>query len=242
MSATRIIALGAFALLTASIVLTAASVHAADPTPSPAAAPTPSATTQPAQPAPTTQPAQPAPQPTTSKPDAASTQPAKKRVYVDEDYDFRIPAPEGWTRGSTSGVTVAGNLCRVWGADPESGILVFRSPSIESQTPLQIADATTEAMQTRAQAEVYEQAVTTIGGKKAAVMLFVGRGTSSGVTGQGNVRVAQYMVVIPRVDDMLVVMLITPEELLETHRADFENMLEGMKVGGAQTEAQKRDA
>jgi hypothetical protein len=57
------------------------------------------------------------------------------RTYVDEDYGFSLEAPGGWERANPSGISVPGEVCRVWSPDGTATIVVFMQHPNKAFTP-----------------------------------------------------------------------------------------------------------
>jgi len=158
---------------------------------------------------------------------------------VDEDYEFQIDAPDGWFRVNPRNITVAGHLCRAWTAGDSSSILVYRHKDNEVHIPLTLVDRTAEAMMTARKVDIIEQEVRSVDGKQAGWLVMEGDGNGGSIDGFGNIRTMQHMVAIPRVNDTLILMFVTPAKDYGKYQPVFEKMIESLKVGGEQTAAQQ---
>ncbi|HRX84957.1 MAG TPA: hypothetical protein P5572_08060 [Phycisphaerae bacterium] len=212
----------------AAMVLAAmisATAYADEPTPS-----TPSPTPQ-------ASPGDKAPHATSTVKDEDAPKP--HRVYVDEDYDLQVAAPEGWERANPARFGSAGVLLRVWTPGSETAIMLYRVPAPEPQIPLTVLDQTAESLATNRNAAIIEQDVRKVAGMQAAWLVATGPGNGGAIVGQGVIPTTQHMVAIPRKGDTIVFMLGTPESKYATYRPVFEKMIESLKLGGEQTDAQK---
>lgn len=160
-------------------------------------------------------------------------------MYVDEDYDFQIKVPEGWFRADPKNYRSAGELCRVWTPGQMTSIMVYRYVDKTVHLPISLLDQTAESFTTQRNAEVLEQEVRKVSGKQAAWLVVVGNGNGGAIDGKGNIRTTQHMVAIPRVDDVIVLMFVAPEEDVPKYHPAFEKLLESIKVDGEQTQAQQ---
>jgi hypothetical protein len=174
--------------------------------------------------------------------DADTAPELQGRVYVDEDYDFKVGAPDGWVRANPKNFSVAGELCRVWTPGSETAIMVYRVVSEEPFLPLGLLDQTAELMVEKRHATVLEQEIRTISGKQAAWLVLSGPGNGGAIEGQGLITTVQHMVAVPRKNDTLIFMMGTPEKNYPKYRPVFDKLVDSLEIGGAQNEAQQADS
>jgi len=205
----------------------------------PASSPSPSATPAPAKPDSDGE-SKPGPGKPVAPPAPEEIAPELKgRVYVDEDYQFKVHVPDGWYRANPKNYSAAGELCRVWTPGSESAIMVYRVPTEEPFMPLALLDQTAESMVTKRHAAVLEQEVRTICGKQAIWLIVSGPGNGGAIEGQGMITTIQHMVAFPRAEDAVIFMLGTPEKDFAEIRKVYEKMIDSVEIGGEQTDAQK---
>lgn len=161
------------------------------------------------------------------------------RIYVDEDYDFRVAAPgPDWERYDPAYLNVPGEVCRAWTPDGTTTISVFIQ---EPGLPVHPRDLLTQSMIDfeGLDSEIVEQEVQDIAGMRAMSLVVAGPGTGSALTGEGSVRTWQHWAAIPREEDVVVLLLNAPDGDFQRYRSAFLEMLDSLEVGGSQTEQQK---
>jgi hypothetical protein len=212
--------------------ITGTQAHAQAPQPAPAAQPP--AATAPAPPAATmpTPPTEPPPQAGIPAPGIGGTGPAA--------FGFSFTAPQGWTQATdTSSINVPGEVCCAWSPDGTSTLTVFRQRPKGAVSPRVLLDASTKAFQTSLGATVDEQAVRDVGGMRAMWMIITGKGTGAAIDGKGTVPTSQHWVAIPRSNDVLIFLLIAPQDKFATYDGALQQALASIQLTGQQTAAQK---
>lgn len=169
---------------------------------------------------------------------AADPAPAP-RVYVDEDYDFRLTPPPGWQRASPARVSVPGEVCRVWTPDGTTSITAFIQKPGKAMNPWALLDGSVRGLE-KAGSQVVEREVRTVAGMRAMWLVTEGDGTGGAMIGKGAVRTRQHWVAVPREADVLVLLLIAPADSWPISDTAFQAMLDTLQVGGRQTDAQRR--
>jgi hypothetical protein len=208
--------------------------------PMPAVSPAPSASPVPARATPSPTP-MPAADPRAAMRGSAYL-PPKNRVYIDEDYDLRVAVPDDWYRANSTNYKVGGELLRVWTPGDETTIMLYRFVGKEPMLPLTLLDATADSMSSKRGAEILEQEVRKVSGKQAAWLVMAGDGNGGAIDGSGNIRTLQHMVAVPRAKDTVILMFVTSEmEFKKCHPAYLE-LLEKIKIGGWQNEAQQQSS
>jgi hypothetical protein len=169
----------------------------------------------------------------------AAAQEKPKRTYVDEDYGFKVASPGNWQRASPSGISVPGEVCRVWSPGQTSTIVIFMQKPNQAVSPRYVLDASAKAMKTSLGSNIQEQEVKEVAGMRAMWLLVTGKGTGGALDGKGNVRTSQRWVAIPREKDIIVLLLTAPEAEFKHADEVFQAMLKTLEVTGKQTAEQK---
>ncbi len=169
----------------------------------------------------------------------AASEPTATRTYVDEDYDFKVAAPATWKRANPAGVTVPGELCRVWSHGAGSTIVVFVQKPNRALSPRLLLDISVKPMKEKLGCEVPEQAVKTFAGMKAMSMVVTGKGTGGALDGKGSVPTSQHWVAVPREKDIICLLLTAPEADFRSAEQVFQAVLKTFQAGGSQTREQK---
>jgi len=165
----------------------------------------------------------------------------KPRVYVDEDYQVKVTAPLGWYRNDPRNYRAAGEIIRAWTPGGEPLILLYINRPQEPALPLALLDVTAKSASEGMNADIIEQEIRTVSGKKAAWLVYSGPGNGGSITGTGNILTTQHLVAVPRVTDTVVAMLAAPEKDYPTYRPVFEKFIESLEIGGRQNDAQSAD-
>ncbi|MFY9821849.1 MAG: hypothetical protein WAM82_10735 [Thermoanaerobaculia bacterium] len=169
---------------------------------------------------------------------AQPKEPAVRR-YVDEDYDFQLSPPPGWSRFDPAGLSVPGEICRGWTPDGTTTISVFIQKPDTAFHPRQLLDTSIAALKQRG-AVIKEQEVRKVAGLQAMWLVAVGAGTGGALTGKGSVRTYQHWVAIPRERNVLVLLLTGPASAFPAADAAFKTVLDTLHAGGRQTAEQQR--
>jgi len=169
---------------------------------------------------------------------AAAQQPAK-RIYVDEDYGFKLAAPGDWQRASPNGATVPGEICRVWSSGQSATVVIFMQKPNQAVSPRLVLDESAKAMKTSLGCDIQEQQVKDVAGMRAMWLVVTGNGTGAALDGKGGVRTSQHWVAIPRERALIVLLLTAPEAEFKSAQEVFQAMLETLEVTGKQTAEQK---
>jgi hypothetical protein len=158
------------------------------------------------------------------------------RVYVDEDYGFKVTAPASWPRWNPAQTAVPGEICRAWSSDGWTGIYISVQHTGQAIDPQTFLNARALAVLTDLGAEIDKRQVRKVAGMQAAYLAYSGKGTAFGVDGRGDAHPTQHWVAIPRAKDILHLMLVTPEVHCESAEEVFEAMLKTLELTGTQTE------
>ena len=169
----------------------------------------------------------------------AASEQTPTRTYVDEDYDFKVAAPTTWKRANPAGVSVPGDVCRVWSDGTSSTIVVFVQKPNRAFSPRFLLDISVKPMKEKLRCDVREQAVKTVAGMQAMSMVVTGKGTGGALDGEGNVPTSQHWVAVPREKDIICFLLTVPEADFRSAENVFQAMLKTLQVGGSQTQEQK---
>lgn len=208
------------------------------PPPQPAPAEPPAQTAPPAPPA---MPTPPAPQ---SPPPAETTPPAVPAPAAGGTgtaaFGFTFTAPAGWTQAKdTSTISVPGEVCCAWSPDGTSTLTVFRQKPPKPVNPRGFLTASVKAFQTSLGATVEQQDVRDVGGMRAMWMVVTGKGNGAAIDGKGTVPTSQHWVAIPRSDDVLIFLLIAPQEKFAAYDTALQQALGTLQLSGTQTAMQK---
>jgi hypothetical protein len=170
---------------------------------------------------------------------AEPEEPPPRATYVDEDYDLRVDAPPpSWQRYDPALLSVPGEVVRVWSPDGITTISVFvQKPGypLHPRTLLSQSVAAVEPLASR----IAQQEVREVAGLQAMWLVIAGPGTGAALTGAGDVETWQHWVAIPRLEDVVVLLLNAPGEGFEGAQSVFNEMLASLEVGGSQTEIQR---
>ncbi len=165
---------------------------------------------------------------------------SKAKVYVDDDYGFRVTYPGGgWERGTVGAVAVPGELCRCWSKEGIRTINVFRQNPGKAFTPRFLVDESAKSMETQLGVQVKQKEVRTVGGMKAMWLVLTGKGTGGAIDGQGSVQTSQHWVAIPREKDVIVLLLTTADTNFAEDEKTFDAMLKTLEISGKQTDEQR---
>lgn len=164
---------------------------------------------------------------------------AASRVYVDEDYDFRLTPPPGWQRGNPARITVPGEVCRVWTPDGTTSIVAFVQKPGKAMHPRTLLEASAQTVE-KAGSEIVEQEVRSVAGMQAMSLVLEGDGTGGAVVAKGAVRTRQHWFAVPRETDVVVLLLTTPADGWTITQTAFQAMLDTLHLGGRQTGEQRQ--
>lgn len=169
---------------------------------------------------------------------AQPKEPAARR-YVDEDYDFQLSPPPGWSRFDPASLSVPGEICRGWTPDGTTTITAFIQKSDTAFHPRQLLDNSVAALK-QSGAVIKEQEVRKLAGMQAMWLIGEGDGTGGALTGKGPVRTYQHWVAIPRERNVLVLLLTGPASGFPAADAAFKTMLDTLHLDGRQTAEQQK--
>ena len=170
---------------------------------------------------------------------AAKPAPAADRLYVDEDYNFRVASPSGWARTNPAGIALPGEVIRAWSPDGSMWIAIYRLVPNGPVSPRGMTTTSADALKNSLGAEIASQEVRDLAGMKVMWIVANGKGTGTALDGKGTVATSQHWVGIPRSDDVLVFLLTAPQASFPQADRTFEDMLRTLQVGGTQTEGQR---
>lgn len=165
--------------------------------------------------------------------------PAADRLYVDEDYNFRVAAPSGWARTNPAGIAVPGEIIRAWSPDGTAWVAIYRLVPNGPVSPRGMTTTSADALKNSLGAEIAVQEVRDLAGMKVMWIVANGKGTGSALDGKGTVPTSQHWVAVPRADDVLVFLHTAPQSAFPQTDRVFEDMLRTLQVGGTQTEGQR---
>jgi hypothetical protein len=186
------------------------------------------------------QPAQQQPAQGQAQPAPAPAAPAADRLYVDEDYNFRLASPSGWPRTNPAALALPGEVIRAWSPDGTAWVAIYRLvPPSGPVSPRGMTTHNADALKNSLGAEIAVQEVRDLAGMKAMWVIANGKGTGSALDGKGTVPTSQHWVAVPRSDDVLVFLLTAPQSAFGQVDRVFEDMLRTLQVGGTQTEGQR---
>jgi hypothetical protein len=169
---------------------------------------------------------------------AQPKEPAVRR-YVDEDYDFQLSPPPGWSRFDPAGLSVPGEICRGWTPDGTTTITVFIQKPDTAFHPRRLLDISIAALKQRG-AVIKEQEVRKVAGMQAMWLVAAGDGTGGALTGTGSIRTYQHWVALPRERNVLVLLLTGPASGFPAADVAFKTMLGTLQVSGRQTAEQQK--
>ncbi|HYH44728.1 MAG TPA: hypothetical protein VEG34_03520, partial [Thermoanaerobaculia bacterium] len=162
------------------------------------------------------------------------------RLYVDEDYNFRLASPSGWPRTNPAALALPGEVIRAWSPDGTAWVAIYRLvPPSGPVSPRGMTTHNADALKNSLGAEIAVQEVRDLAGMKAMWVIANGKGTGSALDGKGTVPTSQHWVAVPRSDDVLVFLLTAPQSAFSQVDRVFEDMLRTLQVGGTQTEGQR---
>jgi len=155
-------------------------------------------------------------------------------------FGFSFTAPTGWTQATdTSTISVPGEVCCAWSPDGTSTLTVFRQKPPKPVNPRAFLTGSVKAFQTSLGATVEQQEVRDVGGMRAMWMVVTGKGNGAAIDGKGTVPTSQHWVAIPRSTDVLIFLLIAPQEKFAAYDTALQQSLGTLQVSGTQTAAQK---
>lgn len=176
------------------------------------------------------------------------------RRFADEEMGLAIDYPPSpWIRGGheLGGFLVPGYSLRIWSApssvgatdDGESSyanrLALFLQFPGRAYAPQELIDISVPALTSRLGAQVVEQDVRQIAGKKAMWLLVEGKSkTGSAITNSGELQTRQLWVAIPRMHNgnhnIVAFLLNCPAADYQERLAQFQSMLESMEIEGEQ--------
>lgn len=162
-------------------------------------------------------------------------------AYVDQDYDFQVSPPTGWSGLSPATLSVPGEVRRAWTSDGTATISIFIQKVGTAAHPRTILDSSASSLKGIG-AVVKEQELRSVAGMQAMWLVVEGDGTGAALPGGGekrSVRTSQHWVAIPREKDVVVFLLNAPASDFVTAEATFKAMLGTLRIGGVQTTEQR---
>ncbi len=168
----------------------------------------------------------------------AQPQQPTARVYVDEDYDFRVAAPSAWSRVNPAGLSVPGEICRAWSPDEKTTISIFVQKIGRAVHPRDLLEQSAAGLKGIG-GTFTDQEVRLVGGMKSMWLIATAPGTGAALTGSGDVPTTQHWVAVPREKDVLVLLLTAPASAFDSAETVFKTMLDTLVVGGVQSSGQK---
>ena len=170
---------------------------------------------------------------------------AQDRIFDDSQYGINVAFPGNWQQGKNSGVNVPGEVRAVWSPDGTTTIVMFiQKPKTGGKpvNPWILLDQSADALQQGLKATVDTREVRDVGGLKAMWLVITGNGTGAAIDGKGTVPTSQHWVAIPRTDDMIILLLNTPQGNFSITDPVFQTMLGTMKITGTQAPEQQVEA
>ncbi|HEY0781333.1 MAG TPA: hypothetical protein VGE98_02680 [Thermoanaerobaculia bacterium] len=164
------------------------------------------------------------------------------RVFDDSQYGFTVNFPGNWQQSKTGGVNVPGEVRAVWSPDGTTTIVIFVQKPGKPVNPWIVLDQSADALQKGLNVTLDAHEVRDVGGMKAMWLVINGNGTGAGIDGKGTVPTSQHWVAIPRAQDIIVLLLTTPQGNFSITDPIFQTMLGTLKVTGTQTPEQQVEA
>ncbi|HEV2844054.1 MAG TPA: hypothetical protein VG477_04340, partial [Thermoanaerobaculia bacterium] len=156
------------------------------------------------------------------------------RIFADESLGIRMSAPGYWIRANPALLSAPGDILRAWTRDGAATIVVLRQRTDRPWSPRDLLDVTAAALECAAGAEVRAREVQDTAGMRALGLV----ATGTREDGSGS-RTQQHWVAIPRVADVIVFLLSTPEAAFAADDRIFERMLASVEIRGTQTPEQR---
>ena len=156
------------------------------------------------------------------------------RIFADESLGIRMSAPGYWIRANPALLSAPGDILRAWTRDGAATIVVLRQRTDRPWSPRDLLDVTAAALECAAGAEVRAREVQDTAGMRALGLV----ATGTREDGSGS-RTKQRWVAIPRVADVIVFLLSTPEAAFAADDRIFERMLASVEIRGTQTPEQR---
>jgi hypothetical protein len=164
----------------------------------------------------------------------------EKTKYSDDKYDFTVEASQPWTNAPLRGFTVPGVARVAYAGSKEVSIVVFVQEPGKAFDPRFLVDESAKSTEKNLGATVSEKDVRDVDGKKAMALVVEGKGTGGAIDGKGSVQNSQHWIAIPREKDIIVALLTSPTADFETNQKSFLASIERLKIGGTQTDDQKK--
>jgi hypothetical protein len=156
-------------------------------------------------------------------------------------YGFSLAVPKPWVRSAPENFRVFDTLIPrfAWASrGPSALIVVVREPGT-ADDPRAILDAIATAKRDELGCEVMVQEVRTVAGMRAAWLVVKGKGTGGRIDGKGNTDTVDHWVAVPRLKDVVVLLLTCPAADYEQTEKSFEQVLSSLKLSGSQTKEQR---
>lgn len=152
---------------------------------------------------------------------------------------LQITPPTGWQQGDPTAFQVPGQVCCAWSPDNVSSIVVFVQNTGAPLNPRVLLDQSAEALKSGVSATIDTGEVRDVAGMRALWLVATAPGNGAAIDGKGTVPTTQHWVGIPREKDVIILLMTTPADKFATHEPVFQEMLNNLRVTGAQTPDQQ---
>jgi hypothetical protein len=102
-----------------------------------------------------------------------------------------------------------------------------------------LLEQSAQALEKGLSAEVKQKDVIDVGGMRGFSLVVTGNGNGAAIDGKGTVPTSQHWVAIPRSDDVLIFLLIAPQEKFAAYDTALQQALGTIQLSGTQTAMQK---
>jgi hypothetical protein len=150
------------------------------------------------------------------------------RTYTDAALGLKMSAPGYWIRANPALLDVPGRTLRAWTRDGAATVVVFQWPTAPPANPALLLDRLAAALENDLGAEVQAREVQEVGGLRAVGLVATGTGKDG-----GGPRIKQHWVVIPRREDVVVLLLSTPADSFAADERTFGKMLASVQILGS---------
>jgi hypothetical protein len=156
-----------------------------------------------------------------------------------EQMGLSFAPPAGWQQGDPTKFTLPGSICCVWSPDNISSVAIFAQNSGKPYNPRTFLEQSAQGLQKGLGVEVRQKDVVNVGGMRGFSLVVSGQGTGASIDGKGTVRTDQHWVAVPREKDVVIFLMITPDDKFAANEAAFQGMLGSLKITGTQTPDQQ---
>jgi len=162
---------------------------------------------------------------------ASAPSPADRvKEYVDAKYGFSANIPEPWAEAPVAAYTVPGVIRAAWSGPAGSSIVAFMQVSGRPLTARFLLDMSSKAMGEQPGCKVHVAKVRKVAGKDAMWMVLTGKGTGGAITPEGDTDTTAHWVVVPREEDIVILLLTCPAVDYEARLPSFQEAVKSLKV------------